>query len=46
MNREGRWEVALVADYEGYSVEALYDKVMAIEKQSWKEAYRQLTGEF
>ena len=44
LDREGRWEVTLVADYEGYSVEALYDKVMAIEKQSWKEAYRQLTG--
>ncbi len=45
MNKVGKWKLTVVENYNECSEEAIYDKILAIEKLSWKEKHRQLTGE-
>jgi hypothetical protein len=45
LDRAGKWKLTVVTDYEEVSEEALYEKIMSIEKRSWKERYRQLSGD-
>jgi hypothetical protein len=45
LDREGKWKVTVVANYDECSEEALHEKILAIEKLSWKEAHRRLTGQ-
>jgi hypothetical protein len=45
LDREGEWKVTVVANYDECSEEALYEKIMAIEKLSWKETHRRLSGQ-
>jgi len=45
LDREGKWKVTVVANYDECSEEALYEKILAVEKLSWKETHRQLSGQ-
>jgi hypothetical protein len=45
LDREGKWKVTVVANYDECSEEALYEKILAIEKRSWKETHRRLSGQ-
>jgi hypothetical protein len=45
MDKEGKWKLTVIENYNEFSEEAIYDKILAIEKLSWKEKHRQLLGE-
>ncbi|MGD0329190.1 MAG: GNAT family N-acetyltransferase [Nitrososphaeria archaeon] len=41
MNKGGKWKLTVIENNNEYSEEAIYDKILAIEKLSWKEKIRQ-----
>jgi hypothetical protein len=45
LNNTGKWKLLLIENNNDYSDKEIFDKIMTIEKSSWKEIYRQSVGE-